>query len=108
LPCLNLAQKVRPLHKNYPPEGGLCAKPVQGDEGPAIGYIENHPRPDDGQPCAGVVLLKSAKQPSTTRNTPRWRLVDGTPEAPLTLEPSIKCRTCGNHGHVRDGKWVPA
>lgn len=26
---------------------------------------------------------------------------------PLTLEPSLKCRTCGAHGHVRNGKWEP-
>jgi hypothetical protein len=27
---------------------------------------------------------------------------------PLTLSPSILCRTCGHHGFIREGKWVPA
>jgi hypothetical protein len=27
---------------------------------------------------------------------------------PLTLSPSLLCRRCGDHGHIRDGKWVPA
>lgn len=27
---------------------------------------------------------------------------------PLTLSPSLLCRTCGDHGFIRDGKWVPA
>lgn len=27
---------------------------------------------------------------------------------PLTLSPSLLCRACGDHGHVRDGKWVRA
>jgi hypothetical protein len=26
---------------------------------------------------------------------------------PLTLSPSILCRTCGHHGYIRGGKWVP-
>lgn len=29
-------------------------------------------------------------------------------EEPLTLSPSIVCRACGDHGHIRDGKWVKA
>jgi hypothetical protein len=27
---------------------------------------------------------------------------------PLTLSPSLACGTCGHHGWIRDGKWVPA
>lgn len=27
---------------------------------------------------------------------------------PLHLEPSVLCCLCGDHGFVRDGKWVPA
>ena len=27
---------------------------------------------------------------------------------PLTLSPSILCRRCGDHGFIRNGKWVPA
>jgi hypothetical protein len=27
---------------------------------------------------------------------------------PLTVTPSILCGTCGIHGFIRDGKWVPA
>lgn len=27
---------------------------------------------------------------------------------PLTLSPSILCRICQRHGHIREGKWVPA
>lgn len=26
---------------------------------------------------------------------------------PLTLTPSLLCRTCGAHGHVTNGKWEP-
>lgn len=27
---------------------------------------------------------------------------------PLTLSPSILCRRCGDHGFIREGRWVPA
>jgi hypothetical protein len=27
---------------------------------------------------------------------------------PLTLSPSLLCRACGDHGYVRDGRWVQA
>lgn len=27
---------------------------------------------------------------------------------PLTLHPSLLCDTCGLHGYIRDGVWVPA
>lgn len=26
---------------------------------------------------------------------------------PLTLTPSLLCKSCGNHGFVRNGKWIP-
>lgn len=29
-------------------------------------------------------------------------------EDPLTVEGSLLCRSCGTHGFVRDGRWVPA
>ena len=27
---------------------------------------------------------------------------------PLTLSPSLLCETCGDHGFIRDGRWVQA
>lgn len=34
-----------------------------------------------------------------------WTLVS---LSPLHVEPSIHCLTCGEHGWVRDGKWIQA
>lgn len=79
---------------------------AQHDGGPITGYIETHPRPDNGQPCAGSVMLDTAGDGWPEH--PRWRVTDRTPGAPLSLEPSILCRSCGNHGWVRGGKWVAA
>lgn len=36
---------------------------------------------------------------------PVWKIES---EEPLTLSPSILCRACGDHGHIRNGKWVRA
>jgi len=27
---------------------------------------------------------------------------------PLTISPSVACGTCGHHGFIRNGQWVPA
>ncbi len=32
-----------------------------------------------------------------------WALLSGE-GAPITLSPSIDCKVCGFHGHIRDGK----
>ncbi len=39
------------------------------------------------------------------QNAQDWKLES---ENPLTLSPSLLCRTCGHHGFIREGKWVPA
>lgn len=36
---------------------------------------------------------------------PTWKIES---EDPLTLSPSILCRACGDHGHIRNGKWERA
>lgn len=27
---------------------------------------------------------------------------------PLTLSPSLLCKLCNDHGHIRNGLWIPA
>ena len=29
-------------------------------------------------------------------------------DEPFTISPSIQCRACGDHGFIREGKWVRA
>jgi hypothetical protein len=42
--------------------------------------------------------------PVKPNNPDGWDLVS---ESPLTLSPSLLCRTCGHHGHIRGGRWEP-
>jgi hypothetical protein len=44
-----------------------------------------------------------------------WIPLDGSLTAwtlgatsPLTVSPSLLCRSCGHHGFIRVGQWVPA
>lgn len=53
---------------------------------------------------AGGVLFESA--PAHLSGA-RWTVEDPDEEH-LTLSPSVVCRTCGHHGFVRAGRWVPA
>lgn len=67
-----------------------------------VGYIEYHPTADGGV-CRGSVALDIPDQPMAGKA--RWKVVQ---QDPLTLEPSIHCRLCGNHGWIREGRWVKA
>ena len=41
------------------------------------------------------------------RNRSRWTLHGATDEH-LTISPSVLCHECGDHGFIRDGKWIRA
>lgn len=54
-----------------------------------------------GEYCAGGVSW-----------TPGWRegpvwSIEGAADEHITLSPSVRC-SCGDHGFIRDGKWVQA
>ena len=82
-------------------EGRTLMPYVRTEDGPIIGYIETHPNTQTGEPCSGSVWTD---REASGEGGPLWTVVQADP---LTLTPSIACRTCGNHGFVRDGRWVP-
>lgn len=45
------------------------------------------------------------RQPDPIASAVLWTLVS---LEPLTIQPSLRCLTCGAHGFITDGKWVPA
>lgn len=86
---------------------GYSIEPVTaaGDDPERIvGYIERHPRPDTGEECSGF-LWTDATSRGYEVGKPLWTVVM---EEPLTLSPSVLCRTCGTHGFIQAGRWVPA
>ena len=75
-----------------------------GDE--RTGINDYHLRPD-GTQCSGWIPFEGGAwalsfEPGQIQ---AWKVEQSEP---LTISPSVLCRTCGNHGFIRNGKWVPA
>lgn len=64
--------------------------------------IVTHKLPDGGE-CEGAITFDS---PIARDNFsgPFWTVESWEP---LTLSPSLLC-SCGDHGFIREGRWVPA
>lgn len=65
------------------------------------GITVRHPK-KDGSPgtCGHIATWDGSMPPSHT-----WELIS---LSPLTIAPSLLCGACGDHGFIRDGKWIPA
>lgn len=67
------------------------------------GLIIFHTDPS-GQDCAGFVTLTGDVQRRVAPNATTWTVESWDP---LTLSPSVLC-SCGDHGFIREGRWVRA
>ena len=63
-----------------------------------VGVLVRHETPS-GKDCMGSVIFEGA--PSTIKGA-RWSVESYDP---LTVSPSLLC-SCGDHGFIRDGRWV--
>lgn len=78
------------------------------DSGQRCGAIVYHPIKPDDQTCAwrnlcgGYISFDIPANAGETRA--KWQVVQ---MEPLTLSPSLACH-CGDHGFIREGRWVPA
>lgn len=74
-------------------------------EGNWIGVLKWHICQDsEDRLVPGSVFFDTAPTGLTQPEAARWHVVK---EDPLTLSPSLICRTCGLHGYFTDGHWVP-
>lgn len=64
-----------------------------------VGWLHTHP--DARNP---KVLCQSFCAVRPLNDAPVHRVMCADP---LTLTPSLRCRTCGAHGEVTNGKWEP-
>lgn len=69
-----------------------------------VGLIEWHRTPA-GDECGGGVLFDLPGVAEAFAGRPLWQVESAEP---LTLSPSLLCRTCGHHGWIRNGRWEPA
>jgi len=60
---------------------------------------------DTGNGCSSMALFDLPAVRQVFPDRPVW-----TVEAwdPLTLSPSLLCQLCGDHGFIREGRWVSA
>lgn len=92
---------------------------IVGRDGISVGVMHEHPAagvagtpyPEGmmgGGRCGGYMPLagRVADEGAT------WDVTAGDPDADgfqgLTLSPSSLCRSCGHHGFIQLGRWVPA
>lgn len=71
------------------------------------GAIVYHSKPD-GSPCWGHIYFDQPELrrfPESFSDAHMWQVQSWDP---LTISPSLLCHTCGDHGFVRNGKWVRA
>lgn len=71
------------------------------------GIIEWHVNRETGEFCGGFIAFAGfdgmTSHGQSPANRPTWTVKSFEP---LTLSPSLSCSACGNHGFIRDGKWV--
>lgn len=70
--------------------------PAYSKEGGHIGWMHHHTAPD-GFPCVSFCAITPGYGAAVHK-------VES--ETPLTLSPSLKCRACGTHGLVTNGRWA--
>lgn len=68
------------------------------------GYFQEH-RTSGGEACFSGGMFDL---PGVRENFPERELWQVESFDPLTLSPSMLCTICGNHGFVKNGRWVPA
>ena len=62
--------------------------------GATVGHLNQ-----SGEECLGFLTF------AKWAPVPVWELESTDP---LTVSPSVLCTACGDHGFIRDGKWVVA
>jgi hypothetical protein len=69
-----------------------------------IGINEYHKHPVTGKTCGGWAPF-DVQSEYLTPGSEKWTVES---YEPLTLSPSLLCTMpdCGNHGYIRQGKWV--
>lgn len=78
----------------------------EGD--PHAGMNDRHMRPDNGKPCEGFISFTGSPWSNLFTGDGAIETWDIVSLEPLTLTPSLLCRICGDHGHITNGRWVPA
>lgn len=81
---------------------------VTDKDGNKIGINYSHPMPNPpvpGRRCFGGIYFDIPEAREAQHSGGVWQLHS---LEPLEVSPSLLCGTCGHHGFIRGGSWVPA
>jgi len=70
-----------------------------------VGAIVSHINQATGLRCWSGINFDGEVTRRIFPDGARWQVQS---MEPLTLSPSLLCRVCGDHGFIREGKWVRA
>lgn len=84
---------------------GVIGTFIEGETDAPIGVVHEHDRPDGKGRCESVAWFDVPEMRDWNPAKVLWRVESWEP---LTLSPSLLCTRCGDHGFIRNGKWVPA
>lgn len=84
---------------------GVTVSRTVDSKGEWVGLIRRHPRKDGSGRCASAVAFDTPA--SRAAHGPSMAFHTVVSYEPLTLSPSLLCRACGHHGHIRGGRWEP-
>jgi hypothetical protein len=87
----------------WAPDRELNPQFANSPDNPKIGGIIRHQR-DDGTMCEGAIWFDCQQTRDHFPGHPMWTVQSWEP---LTCAPSVACH-CGDHGFIREGKWVRA
>lgn len=73
-------------------------------DAPKAGLIIDHPHAKTGEPCSGGLRFDVPSMRAVAPESAFWQVESWEP---LTISPSVLC-PCGDHGFIREGRWVPA
>lgn len=71
--------------------------------GKDVGLLDYHKKPN-GSDCLGSIFWDATFQTDPNK---LWTLENGDREH-ITVSPSLACGICGDHGFIKDGKWIKA
>lgn len=88
------------------PELNPWAKDLPGSPSDYVGGTVYHLKAD-GSECAGGITFNTPRGRALAERSPGRATWDVQSWEPLTLSPSLLC-SCGDHGFIREGRWVRA
>lgn len=68
------------------------------------GLLIKHSTPE-GNMCMSGLVFESDVAEKISPDSAKWTVESWMP---LTVSPSILCRQCGDHGWLKEGRWIPA